>query len=136
MGWGEVGLAGVGWNGKEYDEVRSGMSEVVLPCPALPCPALLLPSIPQRHFQCPGVLSRGGHDGGHAFHTGSPAGDGRAGLAPVLAAAAGLHSQRLPLRLDMLLTSKLWQLAVPGLHLEDTVDSEANVGTAVHANTR
>ena len=95
---------------------------------------MLLPSIPQQHIHCPGALSHGGHDVDYAFHTGSLAGGEAAALAPVVAAAAERHSQRLPPRLDMLLTSKLWHLAVPGLHPKDSVDTDANAGTAIHTN--
>ena len=104
----------------------------MLSCPAL----LLLPSIPQQHIHCPGALSDGGHDIGYAFHTESLAGDETAALAPALVAAAGPHSQRLSRRLDMLLTSRLWQLAVPDLHPKDSVDTDANAGAAVHTNLK
>ena len=34
----------------------------------------------------------------------------------------------------MLLTSKLWPWAVPGLQTEDTVDTPASAGDPVHTN--
>lgn len=103
--------------------MKGGDCNAVLSCPAL----LQLPSIPQPQPGYPCALSYGEHDIEYALHTGSPAGGENAGLATVLAAAAGPHSQRRPLKLDMLLTSKRWQWAVPGLQPEDTADTHADV---------